>query len=407
MAEGGSSPATTEESDVAPCRHEGFRMQRVLLRLAPKYSARPNELSGTGLWSKTVVGATAVLVFAMGLNMPIHNWDMVAYTAAAYHLDGLRGIELQSATLADIASEVTPAKFQETTTGAYKATFFRDPNSLEQNVPFYTIKIVYLELMRLLKRMGVAYPAGSYYISAFFASISIILIGALSAHFGVSLFWTPFIAAFSGFHNLPRYSTPDAMACFLALLTVYLLLNKKRVIYIISVLAPLIRTDLVLLSIIAMISIYYIERSRYSIIFGVLAILSYAGVNDFAGSYGYITLFNFTFIGIDPYPRDMKLSVQPWAYLQPYIDCARVLLFHERHTILYALTFYMVYVIRPYKARDLLIAISIASSYAFMHIALFPVYDERFFAFPASLICISLLAMLYGRHKPASGLADR
>jgi hypothetical protein len=370
-------------------------MHRVPLRLAPEYSASPNRLLAIGLWSKCVVGVTAVLVFAMGLGMPIHNWDMVAYTAAAYRLDGLRATELQSATFADVASEVTPAEVHDATTSAYKAAVFNDPNSLEQNLPFYTIKIVYVELMRLLKRAGVPYPEASYAISAFFASLSILSIAVLSAHFGVPLFWTPLFAVFAGFHNLPRYSTPDAIACFVALISVYLFIKNRRSIYFLAVLMPLIRTDLLLLSIILMVLIYYVRKDRRSVIFGFLALLTYMGVNHFAGSYGYITLFNFTFIGIDPYPRDMRLSVQPWAYVTPYIDCARVLLFHERHTIAYILTLYLFYIGRSYKVGDDLLFVTVISlSYALLHIALFPVYDERFFAFPASLICISLLAAL-------------
>lgn len=345
--------------------------------------------------NKIVILITAGYFLALGLAMPRHDWDMIAYVAAAYDEDGLKGPELSSTTYADIRQEVTSKKFSSLTEGNYRATVFNDPNSLEQQLPFYKIKIVYVELIRALKNFGISYPKATYVVSAFFASASICILAALSAEFGVYTLLVPFIAAFAGFDSLARGSSPDAIACFFALLATYSFARRSIFVYPLAGLMPLVRTDLIILSVLLMIFDFVRKKRFYPILAGIVGVTSYAAVNKLAGSYGYLTLFNFTFIGLDPYPRDMKLSHEFWLYLKPYLDCLPKLVSH-RHAIVYPLLFYSLVIRKDYKilSSEMYAVTMIAVLYMLSHLALFPVYDERFFVFPVSILCVSLMRTL-------------
>lgn len=346
------------------------------------------------LYSKLAIIIIITFFLILGLRAPIRNWDMVAYVASAYELDGLAGNELSSATFKAIAEEIGPDNIKPYITGNFGATVFNDPISLEQQLPFYNVKIVYVELIRLLKHFGITYPRATYLISAFFASASVMVLAALFAHYGVALFWIPVVAIFSGYATLARLSTPDAIACFFALLSVYLFTIKSRLVYVMVPLLPLIRTDLVLVSFLLMAFDFGIKRSASSIAVGVLSFLVYFGLTRIAGGYGYLTLFNYTFIQIAPYPRDMMLSRNASAYLRPYYEGFLALFIH-RHALLYFLAIYFAYANQWHKRAGLEfpVLVLMPCTYALLHLILFPHYELRFFVFPVSLIFAALLIM--------------
>jgi hypothetical protein len=193
---------------------------------------------------------------------------------------------------------------------------------------------------------------------------------------------------------LAKFSTPDALAGFFALLSLYLFLRRSRLVYVLVVLMPLIRTDLVILSLLITGYIFVTQKNYYSLIVGFCSLITYFGVNMIMGNYGYLVLFNFTFIGLDPYPRDMKLSIQPWEYVRPYIECVKEFI-HHPHLLAYVVVSYLLFAKQTYKKvrSDLLSVIVISGSYVFLHVALFPHYEERFVAFPVSVMCVALFAI--------------
>jgi hypothetical protein len=158
-----------------------------------------NDICAVGICKKLAVVITSAMILVLGLQKPFHNWDMIAYVAAAHKQDGLQGKDLSLATYEDIKREVGSTDFQPLIEGKYRASVFDDPNSLDQQLPFYNIKVVYIELMRLLKQVGITYPIATYLISACFASASILLLAALCAHFSVSPLLIPFIALYSDY----------------------------------------------------------------------------------------------------------------------------------------------------------------------------------------------------------------
>ena len=93
-----------------------------------------------------IIVATATAILIYGIMEPERNWDMVAYVAAAYHKDGYRGADLTRETYGEIKKEVSERPFfSKLVTGEYRETVFKDPSSLEQQIPFYSPRIVYID----------------------------------------------------------------------------------------------------------------------------------------------------------------------------------------------------------------------------------------------------------------------
>ena len=137
-----------------------------------------------------VILLTSVFFLISGITSPSYNWDIVAYVAAAYQQAGLSGSELSSATYNEIEREVDAETFKELTVGEYVDVVFKDPKSLEQQMPFYSIKVVYIQLIRVLKTFGLSYTRSTYTISAIFTSASVLMIALFLLHFGVPVLWT-------------------------------------------------------------------------------------------------------------------------------------------------------------------------------------------------------------------------
>ena len=356
------------------------------------------------LRSGLVILLTSVFVLISGVTSPSYNWDIVAYVAAAYHQDGLSGRELSSANYNELEREADANTFKELTVGDYVDVVFKDPDSLEQQLPFYTIKVAYIQLMRVLKTFGVSYTSSTYIISAIFTSASVLMIALFLFHFSVPILWLPVAVTVAGYGTIASYSTPDAIACFFALLLIYLFIRGSKASYAISALLPLVRTDLVILSILTMGFDFYRRRSIYSILSAAAALAMYVIINRLAGNYGWLALFNFTFIKITPYPKEMQISDDIGAYLQAYVTGFRNFI-SSRHIMIYVLVFFIFVFRQGHKRQtpEINAIMVICLLYASAHFALFPVYEDRFFAFPASLLFLSLIVLLFysGSVSPA------
>ncbi|MEO6825265.1 MAG: hypothetical protein ABI167_11205 [Nitrosospira sp.] len=284
---------------------------------------------------------TAVAILMYGILKPHRNWDMVAYVAAAYHKDGYRGADLNRVTYEDVKKTVSDRRFSLLTTGEYSGTVFKDPASLAQQIPFYSIRVAYVELIRWLGKTGLSYARSTFVISACFAALSVLMLGLIISRTPVPMPMLPVIVAVTGYTDLARLSTPDAMACFFSLVGIHSLMAKGRVVFLVAAILPLIRTDFILLSGLLM-GYAYVQGKR---LFALLSLLIAAGfyflVTTLNGSYGYLTLFNFSLIGSPtPYPADLVISTRPGDYLAPYWALFKSLAFYS-HSVIYLVALYL------------------------------------------------------------------
>lgn len=119
-------------------------------------------------------------------------------------------------------------------------------------------------------------------------------------------------------------------------------------------------------------------------------------VTTLNGSYGYLTLFNFSLIGSpDPYPADLVMSTRLGDYLAPYWALFKSLAFYS-HSVIYIVALYLFWLRRRQLERQAEFYGLFALPFIFtaLHLALFPSDQYRFFTFSASLILVWMLGLL-------------
>jgi hypothetical protein len=332
-----------------------------------------------------LMALTALAVAAYGLRHPRDNWDMIGYTAAAYHLDGLDGEALRAQTYADVRAE-TGDRFPDLIRGDYRAAVYADAEALREHLPFYSIKILYVQAMRGLHRLGVPYPRASYAIGAVCAGLSVLPLAAIMAEAGVAVWWLPLIVLLAGFPRLSGFSTPDMMACLAALLAVWAAMRRHWAVFALAVLLPLIRSDAVILSALLLLAEFKRGRRGPAILTGVAAAMALRAVQQAFGDYGWAVIFNFTLIHLDPYPARMAISRDWHDYLAAYVAGARGFV-TGMYAPLYAAALAVAAWRRP---RVELCALPLA--YTALHWLLFPDFLDRFFVFAVSLLMVGALA---------------
>jgi hypothetical protein len=235
-------------------------------------------------------------------------------------------------------------------------------------------------------------------ISACFAALSVLVLGLIMLRTPVPMAMLPVIVAVTGYTDLARLSTPDAMACFFSLVGIHSLMAKGRVVFLVAAILPLIRTDFILLSGLLMGYAYLQGQRLFALLFLLNAASFYVLVTKLNGSYGYLILFNFSFISSPiPYPADMVISTRLGDYLAPYWSLFNSLIFYS-HSVIYIVALYLFWQQRWQLERQVEFYGLFAVPFIFtaLHLALFPSDHYRFFTFSASLILVWTLGLLTG-----------
>jgi len=346
-----------------------------------------------------------ISIFFVGFQKPHYNWDITGYTASIYHMIGFRGEELSRKTYSDLKGSMPDEAFEKIiSSNEYMSSVYADPVSLEQQIPFYKIRVVYLNLAKFFgENLFNNYSEAMYFLGALFAGFASIVAGLILIHFKISnLFLFPGLFV-SGFVNLSRLSTPDSLAAFITLILFYCSFkiadlktknsthrNKiflyATMILILSFL-PSIRTDFIILSFLFLI-FFLNNRKIYLGIYILISLIIYGLVNFYAENYGYLTIFNFTLIDITPYPANKILSTNPMDYLNAYFTGALSLINSRFILVIFFYLIFQYFFLRGYflykqgfnfdqKESNYLILFAIAFIFISLHFVLFPAVNIR------------------------------
>lgn len=338
----------------------------------------------------------AIGLLAYCVKRPLYNWDMIGYVASAHARNGLSGAQLSERTYADVKQSVPTDVFVELVTGPYRSAVYADPKSLEQQVPFYSIRVLYVELIRALGSWGVSPVRSSHVLSAIFAALSVFPVAGILARSGVTFLALPVVVAASGLLELGRLSTPDALTTFCALTSVHFLLaGRMKAAGLIFACLPLLRTDFVILSSALAYYCWYHGERRLATTSAFLALFLYVVVVQASGGYGWQTVFNFTFIQASPYPADMQPSFEWRSYANIYTTFDQAI-FQHAHWILYALALIPAFgdLLKNRMTKQDLLMYWVPVFFVFVHLLFFPAYMQRFFVFSAAIVCCWLFARL-------------
>lgn len=345
--------------------------------------------------------ATAIAVLLTGVLRPAYNFDIIGYVATAHYKQGLRGAALAERTYADVTAEIGPERLDKLLSGPYGETVRRDPASLEQQLPFYTIREGYVATMEILHRIGIDYARSSYLISAVCQALAVLLIGAIALQLGVPAWTIPGIVLIANYGELAQTSTPDAMACALTLAATWLAMRRSIWALVLAVALPLVRTDFVLFSAL-LAGVFFWQGRRGSAVIGLAgAVAAYLLNNALNAGYGYLTVFHFTLIGLDPYPATLAVSTNPADYIAAYVRMFKTLM-KSPHVVIYFIAACIAFAHRRVlfggvgragevdrMAAQLLLVVP--ALFTLAHLMLLPIYTERYFAYSASAILLWVL----------------
>jgi hypothetical protein len=348
-----------------------------------------------------IIALSSLAIYFSSLSPSQLSYDTIGYVASAYTYDGFKGAELQNKTVQDIKDSVSEKKFKTYCEGSeFWTTVLTDPKSLQQIVPLYAMRIVYIDLMRFVHSFGATYTMASIQVSAFFGALSVIVLALIIVKINLSIAMLPLVILATNLLGVAQLPSPDTLACFFALLSIYLLMIESRMIFLISVFMPLARTDLIVLSGLLMLYLFfnspYKNKPKLTVIISMtLSIVAFVLANKLHGNYGLLNLFNNHHIHPSPYPADITISSSLKDYILPYIRLIRDTL-ASWHTVIYLIsTTILLYSKRNgYDIKYLYPLFLIPFSYVLLHIMLFPTYYERYFIFSILLMLLGIIHFL-------------
>lgn len=337
-------------------------------------------------------------VFWSGAFRPINNWDLIGYVAVACQADGHAGAELSDCVFSDIKRSVPSGVYAELISGAYRSDVFRDHEALTQQIPFYSIRVVYVWGVRLASTvLGVDYTVATHLVSALFAGLTATLLcyWLFLKRFGVifSFLVLAILIDRMGLRDLARLSSPDSMAAFLFVLLVCLKsIGLGRFSFYLSVLLPLVRTDFLLASWLLQLSFWGGKGWRPVVCLMACSLGLFLFVNKYFGNYGWGVVVNFTFVKQVPYPALMDSHVDPIFYWE-LLKSALAAAFESRHAIIYLLgTALAAYLLRTGGDSPELWIYVVSVLFVVLHLMLFPAYMSRFFVAPVCVLSIWLVS---------------
>lgn len=275
---------------------------------------------------RAAFNAVCVAIFALsafwvawnGFVLPYKNWDLNAYVGAAISLHTDDKQVLYDETMRELESVRTPEQVEEIKQGKLSA----NPEAFAQQLPFYTIKPLYVSLMAALHAAGIGFAESTFYISPI-AFLCLALVFALwrpeQLNYGLWLLSFVVITWLGDWpmRTLAHFSTPDALATFLCFTALFVLFKRRsRLAFgVVGAFAILARPDAVILMILTTAVAWMVSEDKgksknielaIALLFFVLL---YISVKFAIGGYNYPTLFYYSFIDKLALPAEAEVNL--------------------------------------------------------------------------------------------------
>ena len=349
---------------------------------------------------------------------PAQNWDMIAYvgSAAAYEIDDPR--LLHETVYGELKRSVSEEKYNELTRGYFREVRASDAESFRQHLPFYQPRVVYVLAVEALWKAGINPFFATYLVSALSAAMAAFLLAYILPWSRRTAFLAlvPAIVLVSGFYDLGRLSTPDALAVAVTYLCYFLAVRRHRLLLFVLPFCVLVRTDLVLLALLFYGYLWWEKAyDRRMLAASALACSAlYVFVNHHFGNYGWSTVFDYTLSHKSTHPADFSHAVTIGSYLAAFNEGVGSLLRNTPFWIFAVMTSITAFFVvrRPERTaqtfnlqrQDINFVVLSSLGYVAVHFMLFPVIWTRFFAGQYALITAMavylLLDALSGRKSP-------
>jgi hypothetical protein len=322
---------------------------------------------------------------------PQYTWDLLGYIGCSVDssdprvihrvaFDSIRGISSNKEIQVD-----TP----------YRADVAANPYHFAEQLPFYSIKPIYVGLVKGLHRLGVPFAKAAVTVSA---ASNFLLALLLWRWLGAYLSGLPLGAACSlimlspNVLALSRWATPDCLATLVAGVALYLILERKSYFWGSAFLLfdVWVRTDtLVLAGIVfaVLLVLRKLDVAQFAAL-SLLALGSYFAINHFAGNYGWSALFWNSFLGGLTAPGEVVIPF-PWsAYVHQFVRGAFLWLISGSFALYALLGGLAVWLNRSSMYSYMIAAVLAARTLSYV---LYPNGDQRYTAVLFVLILVALV----------------
>jgi hypothetical protein len=249
----------------------------------------------------------AVLIVAVhAFRKPEYNWDMLPYMALTLKIEH-QDVDLVHKETYRIAKEnMSSGAYAMLVDSSipYRKKMYENPSEFYKQLPFYSVKPLYIGLIYLAYKSGIPLPAATVFPSALcFLLISFLLLYCLQLYLQqyYAIIFSFLIMITAPMLHMAGISTPDGVSAFIMLSAMYFVVVKPRLWPLVALLLLSIFTRLdnviTCIAIVSLLafsrkSILPIKRRQYVIIL-LLLLLSYVVVAMSASAYGW-SLFYYT-----------------------------------------------------------------------------------------------------------------
>ena len=263
-----------------------------------------------------------LLLSVWAIRQPHYTWDLLGYVGCAVNSTDPKVIH-------DVAFDAirdAPSDEDIRADNPYRKDVAANPYHFAEQLPFYSIKPVYVALIKVLHQAGMPFQKSAVAISA--ASnflLAVLLWQWLAAYLsGWSLAAACTLIMLSpNILVLSRWATPDCLATLVAAVAFYLILERKSYFWgsALLLLDVWVRTDALVLAGIVF-AVLLIARKLDIMQFAALSLLalgSYFTINHFAGNYGWPALFYNSFLGGLTAPGETVIHFSWSAYVHQWV----------------------------------------------------------------------------------------
>ena len=259
---------------------------------------------------------------AWGILQPEYTWDLLGYIGSATR--STDAVVIHDTALNALHSVRATPELQADL--PYRVDMIANPYHFAEQLPFYSIKPLYVALIQGLHSEGLPFPRATVTISAVsnFALAVILwlwlapyLNGLATAGACTLIMLSPNILVLS------RWATPDCLATAVAALGLYLILERKNFFWgsAILVFDIWIRTDALILAGLVFAVLLFLRKLDLwqAATLSATALASYFAINHLGGNYGWPALFYNSFLGGIVAPGEMLVHISFSAYLHQLV----------------------------------------------------------------------------------------
>jgi len=263
---------------------------------------------------------------------------------------------------------------------AEASTVLDSPQHLKELEPLYAIRPLYVELVALLSSILSIQNAINFISAASFFGIGIIVLCWTGKPFLSALLMTAYPVLLLG-----RAGTPDALAGFLGILGLWLIQDRNGPLLALIVLfiSLGVRTDNLLLLLSVLVWLVWEKRIGlyYAGLLAVLAVMLVLGINRWAGNYGWVVLFRYSFVS-GRYPAQIPHALTFREYFSAFASGAAVLATRVSLWMLLGILAY-----RRAPNRVLLVCAAAVAA----HFLMFPSPEDRYLVWAYTVVGIFVI----------------